>query len=111
MRTQPKSKETKNKNILDIWALRRLMRLSQTEFWSKVGVSQSCGSRFENGNRIPTPIRLLIDVIYVHSIDASKVKHEDMAIIEYLQQHRADLYSRLLKIVRGTSRKRIRALP
>ena len=106
MRAQPKNKETKNKNISDIWALRRLRRLTQTEFWRKVGVSQSCGSRFENGCSIPTPVRLLIDVIYVRSIDTSKVKREDMAIIEYLQQHHADLYSRLLKIVRDASRKK-----
>lgn len=100
MRAQPKSQ-----NIPDLLALRRARGISQTEFWSKVGVSQSCGSRFENGRRMPTPIGRLIDIIYVRSIDTSKVNREDMAIIEYLQQHDIDFYLKLLKIVDGVWRK------
>ena len=99
------------KNTPNLLALRYARGMNQTEFWSKLGVSQSCGSRFENGRRMPTPIGLLIDIIYVRSIDTSKIQNEDMVIIEYLQQHRTDLYSRLLKIVCSTSRKRAHALP
>ncbi|VFT37943.1 regulatory protein RsaL [Pseudomonas aeruginosa] len=33
---------------------------SQETFWSRFGISQSCGSRFENGENLPFPIYLLL---------------------------------------------------
>lgn len=35
-------------------------RSRQTDFWATSGVKQSCGSRYENGWRIPTPLALLL---------------------------------------------------
>lgn len=33
---------------------------SQNQFWSRFGVTQSCGSRFEQGAKIPQPVAILI---------------------------------------------------
>lgn len=45
--------------------LRKRMGLNQTEFWEKVGVSQSAGSRYETGaTAIPRPIVLLLKLTF-----------------------------------------------
>lgn len=36
--------------------LRLKLGLNQTEFWGAIGWSQSGGSRFENGRRVPKPV-------------------------------------------------------
>ena len=41
-------------------ATRTARRESQETFWSRFGISQSCGSRFENGENPPFPIYLLL---------------------------------------------------
>jgi predicted transcriptional regulator len=50
---------TSRKDI-DLAALRAASGLNQTDFWSRFGISQSCGSRYERGRRMPMPIRILI---------------------------------------------------
>ncbi len=39
---------------------RRAEGLNQSEYWKRVGVTQSGGSRYESGRAIPKPTRLLI---------------------------------------------------
>lgn len=46
----------------DIPAYREEHGLTQIEFWSRIGVSQSCGSRYERGRHIPKPIRRLLHI-------------------------------------------------
>jgi transcriptional regulator with XRE-family HTH domain len=45
--------------------LRRSLGLNQSEFWGRVGVTQSGGSRYENGRRIPAPVRKLLGIVYL----------------------------------------------
>ena len=90
----------KNKKPLDLLALRKACRLNQTEFWRKVGVSQCCGSRYENDRRTPHTVERLVDLIYVRSIDIAKVDGESLTILAYLRQQHPDLHAQLLKIVR-----------
>lgn len=44
--------------------LRETTKLNQTEFWTRIGVTQSGGSRYENGRAIPKPVQLLIRLAY-----------------------------------------------
>ncbi|MDU0713181.1 quorum-sensing transcriptional regulator RsaL [Pseudomonas aeruginosa] len=53
-RTQPQNMAFRAK------ATRTARRESQETFWSRFGISQSCGSRFENGENLPFPIYLLL---------------------------------------------------
>ena len=39
---------------------RRTMQESQSLFWSRFGVTQSRGSRFEMGSEIPLPVAILL---------------------------------------------------
>jgi transcriptional regulator with XRE-family HTH domain len=44
--------------------LRKRLGLNQSEFWNRLGVTQSAGSRYEKGRRMRKPIALLIDLAY-----------------------------------------------
>jgi DNA-binding transcriptional regulator YiaG len=45
--------------------LRNSLGLNQSEFWGRLGVTQSGGSRYENGRRMPTPVRKLLGIVYL----------------------------------------------
>src|SRR5688572_22354813 len=38
--------------------------LTQEEFWGRIGISQSGGSRYEGGRIVPEPVRLLLSIAY-----------------------------------------------
>jgi transcriptional regulator with XRE-family HTH domain len=44
--------------------LRKQLGLNQSEFWSRVGVTQSGGSRYETGRKLARPVTILIDLVY-----------------------------------------------
>lgn len=43
---------------------RKTRRESQLRFWSRFGVTQTRGSRFEMGKKIPTPIAILLKLYF-----------------------------------------------
>jgi hypothetical protein len=61
-----------------IQAYRRRVKESQKIFWSRFGVTQSRGSRFEFGANIPKPVMLLLMLYFAERItdnDISSVAH------------------------------------
>lgn len=48
----------------DYKTLRTKLRMNQTEFWSRIGVTQSGGSRYEGGRLAPEPTRIVVDLAY-----------------------------------------------
>ena len=44
--------------------LRRKVDISQSEFWSRIGVTQSGGSRYEAMRKVPKPTQTVIDLTY-----------------------------------------------
>ncbi|MBI3917302.1 MAG: helix-turn-helix transcriptional regulator [Betaproteobacteria bacterium] len=81
--------------------LRRKLRLNQSEFWSKVGVTQSGGSRYETGRRIPRPVRELVRLVHVEGIVLARAKGDDLAVGAYLRKTNPQLYARTKKAVSG----------
>lgn len=53
--------------------LRKIRRENQTRFWKRFGVTQSRGSRFEQGMEIPSPVKILIR-LYLEGV----VKERDL---------------------------------
>ena len=50
---------------MDCYKLRESKGLTQAQFWPRIGITQSGGSRYENGDRpIPSPIEILLNVAY-----------------------------------------------
>ena len=62
--------------ISDYRKLRRQLDLNQSEFWSRIGVTQSGGSRYESGRPVPKPTAILTRLIYIDgmTIDAREFK-------------------------------------
>lgn len=44
--------------------LRRKMDISQSEFWTRIGVTQSGGSRYETMRKVPKTTQAVIDLTY-----------------------------------------------
>ena|ERR1700737_2461021 len=51
-----------------VQAYRRRVKESQKVFWSRFGVTQSRGSRFELGANIPKPVMLLLRLYFAERI-------------------------------------------
>ena len=47
-----------------IKSLRAKLGMNQSQFWSRIGVTQSGGSRYESGRNIPTPTQHILTVTY-----------------------------------------------
>lgn len=45
--------------------LRRKLGLCQQAFWSRIGVTQSGGSRYESGRSMPKTVRALLGMVYL----------------------------------------------
>lgn len=81
--------------VLNPAELRRRLGVNQQEFWARIRVSQSGGSRYESGRAMPGPVRELLRLVYVGRLDLSKVNREDFAILDYLKAHQPELYQSL----------------
>ena len=86
--------------------IRRKLGLNQSEFWGKIGVTQSGGSRYESGRNMPRPVRELLRLVHIEGIDLARAKGEDFAIAEQLKRSNPGMYERIKTTVRGNSGKR-----
>lgn len=62
---------------LEALAIRKKLSLNQSEFWQPLGVTQSCGSRYESGRSIPRPVQILL----VAKHGKAAAKREALAVI------------------------------
>lgn len=51
--------------ITDHKAHRKALGLNQVEYWKKVGITQSGGSRYESDRNIPEPVQMLADLVHL----------------------------------------------
>ncbi len=77
--------------------IRQKLGLNQQEFWSKVGVTQSGGSRYESGREMPKAVRELLRLVHVERFDLTKIKRDDLVIAAMLKAQYPDLYKSLKK--------------
>lgn len=96
----PKAPET-----IDAREIRKKLGLNQQQFWSKVGVTQSGGSRYESGRNMPRPVRELLRLVHVEQIDIRRIKKEDMEVVEYLKANDLDQFKSLKKLARAKNKK------
>lgn len=90
---------------IDARELRRKLGMNQSQFWSKLGVTQSGGSRYESGRNMPRPVQSLLRLVHVEQIDVNKIRRDDYEVIEYLRAKEMDLFKRLKKDARSWSKK------
>ena len=77
--------------------IRRRLRLNQQEFWSRVGVTQSGGSRYESGRNMPRPVRELLRLVHIEGIELAKARGNDFEVASRLKVTNPRLYQRLKK--------------
>lgn len=57
----------------EIRAWRKKRGLRQGEFWGRIGITQSGGSRYERGRNIPYAVQMLLTVTYGTEGQARKI--------------------------------------
>lgn len=80
--------------------IRRKLGLNQHDFWSKVGVTQSGGSRYESGRNMPRPVRELVRLVHIEKVDLSKVRKDDLLIAGLLKTQNPEMYKNLKKAIK-----------
>ena len=83
--------------LSNIRAIRKKLGLNQSEFWSKIGVTQSGGSRYESGRNMPKPVRELLRLVHIERMDLEKINGRDYRLLKLLKEQEAETYHRLLK--------------
>lgn len=86
--------------------IRRRLGMNQQQFWSKIGVTQSGGSRYESGrSNMPKPVRELLRLVHVEQIDIQRIKREDFEVVEYLKAEDPDQFKALRKAAKNKLKK------
>lgn len=83
---------------INVGELRKTLRMNQSEFWSRIGVTQSGGSRYEHGRAIPKPVRILLQLVYVQGLNVCSVERGDFGVIDYLKSEDRPLLSKLKRV-------------
>jgi hypothetical protein len=65
-----------------IIAFRKKKKESQRRFWSRFGVTQSRGSRFESGAEIPAPVAILLGLYFTKTVSDSDLGRAERALHE-----------------------------
>jgi hypothetical protein len=71
--------------------------MNQQEFWSRIGVTQSGGSRYESGRSMPKPVRELLRLVHIEGIALERARGEDFEVVSYLKKANPKLYTSLRK--------------
>ncbi len=95
----------KSNDNVDVREIRHKLGMNQSQFWSKIGVTQSGGSRYESGRNIPRPVQALLRLVHVEQVDISKIRRDDVDVIEYLRQTNPDMLKNLRKEARAYKKK------
>ncbi|WP_126445341.1 helix-turn-helix domain-containing protein [Sulfuricystis multivorans] len=94
----------KSTDKIDVREIRRKLGMNQQQFWSKLGVTQSGGSRYESGRNMPRPVQHLLRLVHIEQIDIQKIKKEDWEVSEYLKSKKPDLFKELKKEARAAKK-------
>jgi len=70
------TKQTTKPKITNYRDFRRKLDINQSKFWSRLGVTQSGGSRYESGRNVPKPTQTMIDLAYSPMKQAIKLLAE-----------------------------------
>ncbi|MCC7487751.1 MAG: hypothetical protein IT529_22500 [Burkholderiales bacterium] len=77
--------------------IRNRLSMNQQEFWARVGVTQSGGSRYESGRKMPKPVRELLRLVHIEGIELANARRDDLEVIAYLKHKNPALFKRLRK--------------
>lgn len=96
---------TKTPEKIDAREIRKKLGLNQQQFWSKIGVTQSGGSRYESGRNMPRPVRELLRLVHVEQVDIQRIRKEDVDVIEYLRAQDPEQLKSLKKLAKTKTKR------
>lgn len=76
--------------------LRLELGLTQADFWSPVGVSQSGGSRYESGRKLPASTSALLHLVHIEGLDINQLSGDDLRAGRRLCETDPTAYAALL---------------
>jgi predicted transcriptional regulator len=85
---------------IDLREIRRRLGMNQSEFWSRLGITQSGGSRYESGRDMPWAVGQLLRLMYVERIELNRIKRGDLEVLDALKSKHARLYGEIKKSLR-----------
>jgi hypothetical protein len=71
----PRKTKVPKLNLNDVVSYRKALGENQSLFWTRFGVTQSGGSRYESGRNMPKPVRMLVSLFA-----SGKVTDEDLLV-------------------------------
>lgn len=77
--------------------IRKQLGMNQHDFWSRIGVTQSGGSRYESGRNMPKPVSELLRVIHVEGIDLTSLRKEEVRFLNILRSEHPELLVELIQ--------------
>lgn len=89
---------SKNQQTQSAREIRRKAGLNQQQFWSRIGVTQSGGSRYESGRNIPRPVQTLVNVVHVHGIPLEMVNRRNAPVLRALLAGEIDIQPLLAQV-------------
>jgi len=57
-------------------AVRTKLKMNQTDFWKRLGVTQSGGSRYESGRNPGKPVQMLFALAYGSAAEKAKAQKQ-----------------------------------
>ena len=84
--------------------IRRKLGLNQQEFWSRIGVTQSGGSRYESGRKMPAAVAIMVDLVHVRRLKLDELPSaDDINLLHIIKTQHQDLYHNLKLIVAASN--------
>ena len=77
--------------------LRLQLGMTQADFWTPVGVSQSGGSRYESGRKLPPAISALLHLVHIQGVCIDDLVGDDRRVGKALRDTEPVRYTSLLK--------------
>lgn len=74
---------SKRVDLRRIYELRKREGLNQNRFWSRFGVTQSGGSRYESGRQIPLPTSMLLWLRETGAVDDALLEAAKKAVAKH----------------------------
>ena len=96
---------TSSRSIANPRAIRLRLGLNQQDFWGRIGVTQSGGSRYEGGRSMPKPVCELLRLVHVDQIDLRRITKIDLMVLAHLKKAQPAQFKRLKATVTQAAKK------
>ena len=89
---------------IDLKKLRQSTGMNQSKFWAAVNVTQSGGSRYESGRKMPAAVAIMVELVHVRRVKLDELPSaDDIKLLHMIKTQHHDLYHNLKLIVAASN--------